>query len=117
MCIRDSVYYGIFFVKEIREASFGKTPVKRHLTALEPSHPAITGNRLLAFLPTTRILASSGTHAATHAPRRLLLSRRRFELTEIHTWSPLFFHDFQQVGHLCHHATENWRIGPLHDPV
>src|SRR6185437_2462542 len=82
------IHHRILFPENVRESTLRKTPVQRHLAALESAHHAVAGNGFRALRPTSGILAAAGTHALADPLFLMLLPRWRLQIAEIHALIP-----------------------------
>jgi hypothetical protein len=84
-----NVHCGIVLFEDIIETTLRKTPVQRHLTALEP-FDGDTATRLLALVAGTGRLAGSRTNAAADAFSVLPGTWIIGQLIELHVSLPCF---------------------------
>src|ERR1035441_10150473 len=70
--------------QRVREAALRQAPMQRHLTTLKATHRRIAADRLLSLGASARVFAASGAHAPADATLRFHLTRRGFEIAEVH---------------------------------
>jgi len=77
--------------EKIAKTSFGKAPLKRHLSTLEPRLRAPAGTGVLSLVAFASGLAVARTHAPSYPFSFFPRSLWRFQFSQIHSY-PLFDH-------------------------